>query len=70
MHHLTLDDRGIPTGKTSSWPHTSETLGTNVFDDGFDEVADGAVFALSGGGCRIEVTRVAVVRVLRAAEHR
>jgi len=30
-------------------------LGDNAFDDGYDEVADGAVFALSGGGRRIEV---------------
>jgi galactose mutarotase-like enzyme len=55
MRHLTLDERGIPTGKTSAWPHTSETLDTKAFDDGFDEVADGAVFALSGGRRRIEV---------------
>jgi galactose mutarotase-like enzyme len=30
-------------------------LGDKTFDDGYDEVADGAVFAVSGGGRRIEV---------------
>ena len=30
-------------------------MGDKAFDDGYDEVADGAVFAVSGGGRRIEV---------------
>jgi galactose mutarotase-like enzyme len=30
-------------------------LGDKAFDDGYDEVAEGVVFAVSGGGRRIEV---------------
>ncbi|HEU0190185.1 MAG TPA: aldose 1-epimerase [Mycobacterium sp.] len=55
LRHLALDGRGIPTGQTSPWPETSETLGEQAFDDGYDEVPPGAMFAVSGGGRRIEV---------------
>lgn len=55
MRHLILGDTGIPTGATSEQPATAEPLGDTVFDDGFDQVADGAVFAVSGGGRRLEV---------------
>ena len=55
MRHLAVDDRGIPTGASRAWPQTSEALGERTFDDGYDEVPSGAVFALSGGGRRIEV---------------
>lgn len=55
MRHLALDERGLPTSRTSQWPQTSEVLGNRAFDDGFDQVADGAVFAVSGGGRRIDV---------------
>jgi galactose mutarotase-like enzyme len=55
MRHLAVDDRGIPTGASRAWPQTSEALGERTFDDGYDEVPSGAVFALSGGSRRIEV---------------
>ncbi|HTY28759.1 MAG TPA: aldose 1-epimerase [Mycobacterium sp.] len=55
LRHLPVDDRGIPTGALEDWPANSEPLGDKVFDDGFDEVAPGAVFTLSGGDRRIEV---------------
>jgi aldose 1-epimerase len=55
MRHLLVDDTGIPTGATADRPATAELLGDTVFDDGFDEVSDGAVFAVSGGGRRLEV---------------
>jgi aldose 1-epimerase len=55
MRHLLVDDTGIPTGATAERPATAEPLGDTVFDDGFDEVDDGAVFAVSGGGRRLEV---------------
>lgn len=55
MRHLAVDDRGIPTGSTSDQPAGEELLGDKTFDDGFDEVADGSRFAVSGGGRRIEV---------------
>jgi aldose 1-epimerase len=55
LRHLTLDERGLPTGDTSERPQKTEPLGEKAFDDAFDQVADGAVFAVSGGGRRIEV---------------
>ncbi len=55
MRHLILGDTGIPTGATSEQAATAEPLGDTVFDDGFDEVAEGSVFAVSGGGRRLEV---------------
>jgi aldose 1-epimerase len=55
LRHLTLDGQGLPTGETTPQPASTEPLGDKAFDDGYDEVADGAVFAVSGGGRRIEV---------------
>lgn len=55
MRSRIVDARGIPTGATAPYPSATELLGEKVFDDGFDDVAPGAVFALSGGGRRIEV---------------
>ena len=46
---------GIPTGETQPQPATSERLGDQVLDNGYDEAAPGAVFAVAGGGRRIEV---------------
>lgn len=55
MRRLPVDDRGIPTGDTASWEGTTVSLGDTTYDDGFDEVPEGAVFALAGGDRRIEV---------------
>jgi aldose 1-epimerase len=55
LRHLKLDDHGLPTGATEQQPAITEPLGDKTFDDGYDEVPDGAVFAVSGGGRRIEV---------------
>ena len=55
LRHLKLDRQGLPTGETARQPASTEPLGDKVFDDGYDEVAEGAVFAVSGGGRRIEV---------------
>ena len=55
LRHLQLDGRGLPTGETARQPAMTEPLGDKAFDDGYDEVAEGAVFAVSGGGRRIEV---------------
>ena len=55
MRHLGVDDRGLPTGETSAQPAASESLDDKSFDDGYDQLTDGAVFAVSGGGRRIEV---------------
>jgi aldose 1-epimerase len=55
MRHLSVDHRGLPTGETSAQPAVTEALGSKSFDDGYDQVDDGAVFAVSGGGRRIEV---------------
>lgn len=55
LRHLELDGQGLPTGETTPQPATTEALGDTTFDDGYDEVPDRAVFAVSGGGRRIEV---------------
>lgn len=55
LRHLSLDDRGLPTGTTAHQPPMSEQLGNKTFDDAYDSVEDGAVFAVSGGGRRLEV---------------
>jgi aldose 1-epimerase len=46
---------GVPTGVTEDREPSTELLGDKSIDDGYDEVPPGAVFALSGGGRRIEV---------------
>jgi aldose 1-epimerase len=56
MRHLALDDYGLPTGATTDRPASSAPLGDTVYDDGFDEVADGSFFSLEGGGRTITVT--------------
>ncbi|SPM33202.1 Galactose mutarotase or related enzyme, partial [Mycobacterium rhizamassiliense] len=55
LRHLSLDDRGLPAGDTQAQPAGSEPLGDKAFDDAYDNVDDGAVFAVSGGGRRLEV---------------
>jgi aldose 1-epimerase len=55
LRHLSLDELGLPTGETSEQPAKAEPLGDKVFDDAYDQVSDGAVFAVSGGGRRLEV---------------
>jgi aldose 1-epimerase len=55
LRHLSLDERGLPTGEASEQLARKEPLGDNTFDDAYDRVPDGAVFAVSGGGRRLEV---------------
>jgi aldose 1-epimerase len=55
LRHLLLDDRGLPTGESEQQPAKEERLGDKAFDDAYDQVADGAVFAVTGGGRRVEV---------------
>ncbi len=55
MRHLPVDSRGIPTGKHDGWDARDEPLGSVTYDDGFDNVPDGAVFSLSAGDRRIVV---------------
>lgn len=56
--YLFTDRRGVPTGHHEDEHARRLTLGTRGFDDGFDEIADGAEFAVAGGGRRITVTFV------------
>ena len=56
MRHLLVDDRGLPTGAHEPWTGRTEVLESVTYDDGFDNLPDGAVFALEGGDRRIEVT--------------
>lgn len=55
LRHLSLDPRGLPTGESMHQAPASQKLGDSTFDDAFDCVEDGAVFALSGGDHRLEV---------------
>jgi aldose 1-epimerase len=55
LRHLSLDERGLPTSDTAEQPARSEPLGDKAFDDAYDQVNDGAMFAVSGGGRRMEV---------------
>ncbi|UXA07639.1 aldose 1-epimerase [Mycobacterium sp. SMC-2] len=55
LRNLLLDDRGLPTGACEPAPAREEALGDKAFDDAYDRVPDGAVFAVSGGGRRLEV---------------
>lgn len=56
MRYLPVDSSGIPTGETAEWAGGTETLKTTELDHGFDQVPDGAMFAVSGGDRRVEVT--------------
>ncbi len=55
MRHLPVDNWGIPTGDSRPWPGGTERLESTELDHGFDQVPDGAQFALSGGDRRLEV---------------
>jgi aldose 1-epimerase len=55
LRHLALDEHGLPSGETAPQPARSEPLSDQAFDDAYDQVEDGAVFALSGGGRRLEM---------------
>src|SRR6516165_5933609 len=55
LRHLRLDERGLPTGDSEPQPGKEEALGDNAFDDAYDQVSDGAVFAVSGGRRCLEV---------------
>jgi len=53
--HLVTDERLIPTGPPERVEPYSGLLGDRVYDDGFDHLERPAVFAVEGGGRRIEV---------------
>ncbi|MBS9532537.1 aldose 1-epimerase [Mycobacterium sp. M1] len=55
MRRREVDAHGLPTGVVAPQPALDEPLGDNTFDDGYDEVPPGAVFAVSGGDRRITV---------------
>lgn len=55
MRHLAVDERGLPTGEHEPWS-ASGPLGDTFFDDGFDQVPEGAQFILRGGNHTITVT--------------
>lgn len=55
MTRRPVDAWGIPTGASAEHAGGPQTLGEQFLDDGFVDVPAGAVFAVSGGGRRIEV---------------
>ncbi|WP_158015233.1 aldose 1-epimerase [Mycobacterium basiliense] len=52
---LRLDERGLPTGEVVRQPAMATELGDEEFDDCYDQVDRGAVFAVRGGRHRMEV---------------
>ena len=52
---LVLGEHKLPTGATEAVEPFAGPLGGHAFDDGYDEVAQPAVFVLEGGGRRIEL---------------
>src|SRR3954454_16929534 len=54
--YLCADVRSIPTGHYEDEGATGLRFGSRSFDDGFTGIADGAGFAMAGGGRRITVT--------------
>lgn len=56
MRHLGVDDHGLPTGEQRPWAGGTTALGDTAFDDGFDQLPDGAQFTVSGGGRAMTVT--------------
>jgi galactose mutarotase-like enzyme len=55
MRRLALDEQHLPTGATEPAEAFSGALPEYELDDGFDEVADGSVFSVTGGGRRVSV---------------
>lgn len=55
MRHLPVDERGIPTGEHDDWEGGTHSLQSVTYDDGFDQVPEGAVFSLAGGDHRVDV---------------
>ena len=56
MRRLELDDRHLPTGATTPATAFAGALPAYELDDAFDGVAEGARFAVTGGGRRITLT--------------
>lgn len=56
MRQLPVDDRGLPTGETQAWEGGTRPMRGVTYDDGFENVHEGAVFTLEGGSRRIEMT--------------
>ena len=50
-----LDERGIPTGRTEPVDIPGAALGERAYDDLFTELGERPVFALEGGGRRVEL---------------
>jgi len=56
MRRLELDSRHLPTGDAARVDAFVGELPDHELDDAFDELAEGAAFAVAGGGRRITVT--------------
>ncbi|HEY4897906.1 MAG TPA: aldose 1-epimerase [Solirubrobacteraceae bacterium] len=55
MRGLALDERGIPTGETTTLEARSLSLGDSDWDHAFDSLADGAAFSVSDGARAVTV---------------
>ena len=70
MRHLTLDGQGLPTGAAVVQPALSEPLGDRTFDDGYDQVADGAVFAVPAATAVSRSTSKRAIRRRKSSRRR
>lgn len=55
MHKISLDQRGIPTGREEPFPEFNAPLGELSFDNGFALLDDPTSLSLSAGGRRITI---------------
>jgi len=53
--HLTLDGLGLPTGRHRDEPADEHALNGRALDDGFDQLADGALFGLRDDHRRVRL---------------
>jgi galactose mutarotase-like enzyme len=53
--HIVTDHLAVPTGELEQAPIPAGPLAGRTYDDGYTDIADGAQFALTGGGLRLTV---------------
>jgi galactose mutarotase-like enzyme len=61
--HLTLDARGLPTGRHRDEPADEHPLASRALDDGYDHLADGAWFGLRDARRRLRLRLLEGYRV-------
>lgn len=70
LRHLGLDDKGLPTGESEPQPAGGEALRDKAFDDAYDDVTEGAVFAVSGADDASRCISSGAIRRRRSSRRR